>query len=264
MNRAVWIVGLMAVFLIGVAVGAGLTSDPWPLLAQAIVPGLVTLAAAFYGAKYAFDLQTAKSLREAEIAQVAAGNKAIFALIRKCNKLQNFEQQFLKQFRDDPTAFLQMPPLLELMKDDIAVDLDSLSFLLETKHRNLLGEISVGIAKYQSAIDAINARSRLHLAEAQPAIERAKIIEGGEYTLQQIVAALGPRLYATLTQATNQVFDHTARTLVFLEDVSKKLTAALKETFPERSIISFTSADVAQCEHNNRLQGDGPAAPGRA
>jgi hypothetical protein len=250
MNRAALIVGLLAVFLIGVAVGAHLADDASPFLEQAIVPGFVTLAAAFFGAKYAFDLETAKAQREVVSTQIAAGNRVVFALIRKYNKLLNFESQFLSIFRGDPTAFLQMPPLLELMKDEIAIDLESISFLLETEHRNLLGELSVGVAKYQSAIDAINARSRLHLAEAQPAIEKAKLIEGGDYTFEEIKAALGPRLYVTLNQATTQVFEHTTETMVFLVNVSCKLTAALKEKFPGRSIISLVSAEGADFEHN--------------
>jgi hypothetical protein len=263
MNRVALIVGLLTVFLIGVAVGTHLTDDGRPLLEQAIAPGFVTLAAAFFGAKYAFDLETAKAQREVVGTQVAAGNRVIFALIRKYNKLLNFERQFLSAFRGDPTAFLQMPPLLELMKDDIAIDLESISFLLETEHRNLLGELSIGVAKYQSAIDAINARSRLHLAEAQPAIEKAKLIEGGDYTFGEIEAALGPRLYKTLNQATTQVFEHTTETMNFLVDVSRKLTAALKEEFPGLSIISLGSADVTDSEHNNRLQNDVPPASGR-
>jgi hypothetical protein len=264
MNRIALIVGLLAVFLLGVAAGAHLADDVRPFLQQAIVPGVVTLAAAFFGAKYAFDLETAKTQREVESAQIAAGNRVIFALIRKYNKLLNFESQFLSAFRSDSSAFLQMPPLLELMKDEIAIDIESISFLLETEHRNLLGELSVGVAKYQSAIDAINARSRLHLAEAQPAIEKAKLIEGGDYTFKEIEDALGPRLYATLNQATTQVFEHTKETMNFLVDVTGKLTAALMEEFPGRSIISLGTVDVADGEHNNRLQGDVPPASERA
>lgn len=263
MTRIALLVGLVTAFVLGVSVGTHLEADLSPLLEQALVPGLVTLAAAFFGAKYAFDLQAAKALRETESAQIAAGNKAIFALVRKYNQLLNFKHQFLERFRDDPTAFLQMPPLLELMKDDILVDFDSLSYLLETDQRNLLGELSVGVEKHQSAIGAINARSRLHITEAQPALEKAEIVEGGKYTFQQMETALGQRLHTTLRQATDQVFEHTTGTLLFLENVTRKLTAALREQFPGRSIIAM-GKDVAADEHNNRLQSDGPTPPGRA
>ena len=50
MNWVGRLLALAAVFVIGVAVGARLDSDPWPLLEQSFVPGLVTLAAAFFGA----------------------------------------------------------------------------------------------------------------------------------------------------------------------------------------------------------------------
>jgi hypothetical protein len=264
MKSAAVIVGLLLVFLIGIAVGAHLTDDVRSFVEQALVPGLATLAAAFFGAKYAFDLQNTEAKREVESAQIAAGNRVIFALIRKYNKLLNFDSQFLSHLRGDRTAFLQMPPLLELMKDEISIDLESISYLLETDHQNLLGELSVGIAKYQSAIDAINARSRLHLKEAQPAIEKSELVKGGDYSFANIECALGPRLSTTLKQATDQVFEHTRETIRFLADVSGKLTAALKDRFPGKPIIALASVADLKGEDNNGLRDDGPVSPGRA
>jgi len=77
--------------------------------------------AAFLGAKYAFSLQALKAEREVIESNVAAGNRAVFSFVRKYNKLNNIQTQFLEPYRGDPTAFIQMQPLLDLVKDDINI-----------------------------------------------------------------------------------------------------------------------------------------------
>ncbi len=250
------IIGGVLIFFVGVGVGIAIDEKSFNLIYTVILPGVVTLLAVFLGAKYAFQLQADKKEEELLRENVAAGNRAIFAIIRKFNKLKNFDVQFLESFKGDPTAFLQMPPLLDLVKDDINLDIDSISFLLETKFKNLLGEISTGLGKYQSAIDAINARSRLHIAHVQPLLERAGIVEGGNYSMGDIEKALGQRLFVTIKQATNQVFEHTIESLNFIEEISNKLTKALKEVFPGKEIIALGKAEDVNTEHNNILKKD--------
>ena len=227
------------VFFIGFAVGGVLDGKSFDTVYTVILPAVTTLLAAYLGAKYAFKLQAMKNIEELASSNVAAGNRAVFSLIRTFNRLKNIETQFIEPYKHDKAAFLQMPPVLGLIRDDISLDFDSISFLLETKHRNLLGEITVGFAKYQSAIDAINERSKLHINQVQPLLEKADFIEGQNYSFEHIEAALGKRLYITIKQSTDQVFEHTTDTLRFIEEVSGKLTKALQETFPGREIISL-------------------------
>ena len=106
-----------------------------------------------------------------------------------------------------------MPPTHDLEKDDITIDLSGLAYSLETAYANLLGELAIAIAKYRSAIDAMNLRSALHRGDVQLNLERAGLIEDKPSTLAEIRGALGERLFITLTQATDQAIDAVPKAL---------------------------------------------------
>lgn len=243
MKRGVQI-GLVAL-AVGVAFGVGALTGAasFEMLYALAIPALATLAAAFFGARYAFTLQNQRSEEESERAKVAAANRAIFSLSRKYNRLRNFHDQFIAPHEGNEAAFLTMLPAVELMKDDILFDIDGISFLLETEHRNLLGEVTISVAKYQTAIDAINLRSRLHLNEAQPLLEQAGVIEGGQYAFGEIRRALGERLFTSLRQSTEQLISATGEALQSLERSADDLTRAFRDEFPNRGIIELARAE---------------------
>ncbi len=135
------------------------------------------------------------------------------------------------------TSFLEMVPTLPQGSDNISIDLDSLSFLLDTNNVNLIGEISVEQARYEAVISAINDRSVVHLKEAQPALETSKIKNGGRHTLNEIEKALGVRLFCTLQKSTEQVITHVDKTILSLKLIADKLNGALKEQFSKEKII---------------------------
>ncbi len=225
--------------LSGIVIGISIREMSFNAFCTIVLPALAALGAAFGGAKYAFELHVKKQEKELINRNLGSGNKAIFSLVMKYNKLTNFDAQILKHFEGSPKAFLEMPPVLDLTKNEVILDIDSISFLLETKYMNLLAEISIAVAKYDSAIDAINSRSRFHINIIQPALEEAGIIEHKNYNKDDIEKALGPRLYTTIIQSTQQVSDHTKETIIFLEQITNQLTNALKELFPGRNIISL-------------------------
>lgn len=102
-----------------------------------------------------------------------------------------------------------------------------------------MGEIAVEEERYQSAVDVINERSRFHRQEVQPVLDRAGVVQGGNYTFAQIEAALGNLLYVTIRQVTDQVIDHVDSTVVSLKAAADKLRASLKKPYPNEIIIGF-------------------------
>ena len=221
----------------GVMLGKYIDSGIIVSVPEFILPALSTLAAAFLGAWYAFSLQDNKNRRETEDRRIAALNLAIFALGRKQNKLHNIQDQIVSRWKEHPARFLLMPPTHDLEKDDIAIDLTGLAYLLETAHANLLGELTIAVAKYRSALDALNLRSALHKGEVQLKLESAGLIEDKPATLAEIRSALGERLYITLSQATDQVIDAVPKALAEVTQISDQLTLAGRSTFPPKRII---------------------------
>jgi len=209
------------------------------ILLQPALSALATLVAAFSGARYAFHLQGKAQARRTVEDRVAAGNRAIFVLIRQFNTLKTFQIQIIDPVRDDPRAFLNMRASFPFSYESLTVDLDSLSFLLETNHRQVLGELFIEEERFRSAIQAINERSRIHLNICQPLLERVGVVEGGEYTAEQIRAALGHRLVLQLKRTTDAVVQHVDRTVESSLTMGEKLYTVQESLFPKHSIIRF-------------------------
>ncbi len=227
-------------FILGATAGWIAQGRFLSILFTSYVPALATLLAAYFGAKYAFDFQRNKEIENTKRKNIVNGNVVIFNILRMINNLLNFQKQIIDPVRRKPSAFLEMSPTTQLPKEDISIDLNSIYYILETEDRNLLGEISVELSKYQKALDAINERSIIHIHEVQPTLEKAAIVQGGDYHPEQIEAALGNRLYVTMHEATKQVIEHVDNTLLSLQRVGSKLTQSLKKQFPGETIISIS------------------------
>jgi hypothetical protein len=238
MNNANTITSSGAAFILGT--GAGWIADGKHLdyLFSNYIPAVVTLLAAFYGAKFAFDFQRRKEEDEQKAKKIVSGNLAIFKLITMINSLLSYQRQIIEPVRGKPTTFLEMSPTLQQIKDHVSIDLDSLTFLFSTDDQNLIGELSVEEARYEAAIAAINERSRVHRNELQPTLDASGIQNGGTYYQADIQNALGERLFHTIVQSTEQVISHVDSTILSLKEVADKLSMALKKQFPNERIIS--------------------------
>ena len=155
------------------------------------------------------------------------------------NILFVYRRQFIEPLRGKSTAFLEIQPSLYLLEDNINFNVENLFFLLKSDSINFVGELMVEKSRFQSALDAINERSRVHRFEVQPTLEKAGFMQGGNYTVEQIEAILGSRLYHTIKSSTDQVITHVDETIISLKSAGDKLSNLLKGIFPGERIISF-------------------------
>jgi hypothetical protein len=227
-------------FILGAAAGWIAQGRFLNIFFTSYVPALATLLAAYFGAKYAFDFQRNKEIEDTKRKNIVSGNVVIFNLTQMLNSLLSYQKQIIDPVRKKPSAFIEMSPTTQLSKADISINLDSIYYILETENKNLLGEISVEISRYQRALDAINERSLIHIHEVQPTLEKAGIIHGGDYRPEQVISALGNRLYVTMQDSTAQVIEHVDSTISSLQEVGGKLTQTLKKQFPGESIIGIS------------------------
>ncbi len=228
------------IFLLGIAVGWIIEGKHLTLIFSAYLPALATLFAAYLGAKYAFDLHLNKERIEIQNRNIVNGNLAIFDISRMINSLLAYQRQIIDPIRNKPSAFLEMRPTLFLPKEDLTIKFNDLSFLLELEDHNFLGELSVAEQKYEKALDAINARSSMHLHEVQPRLEMSGIKEGGDYRLEDIESALGNKLFVTIKQSTSEVIAHVDETINYFEEIGKKLSDLLKKHFPAKKVFSIS------------------------
>jgi len=206
-------------------------------LVEPVLTALVTLVAAFAGSWYAFRLSDNSRARQTVDEQVAAINRAQFILIRQWNLLRNFQAQTVDPYRNDPARLINMRPRLPVGGTPARIDVDSLSFLLETTDRELVFRLLIEQERFETAIQAINERSRLHIEEVQPRLVAGSILERSEYSEGQVEAAVGSHLLLLLRRATDAVIEQVELTLVSTQAMATEFHLAMKSRFPDRSII---------------------------
>jgi hypothetical protein len=208
----------------------------WQLV-EILVNGLVTLVAAFAGAWYAFRLTDRERERQTTREQVAAVYRAQFVLIQQLNALKLIQGQTINPVREHPDRFIAMRPLLPVGGPSPRLDPDSLSFLLETDDRELPFRILVEQQRFDTAVQALNERSRLHLDVLQPRLAAAGIREGGEYLRTELVGALGDDLALPLQRATDDAIEHVDKTIESCSALVATVYQAMKARFPGHRFI---------------------------
>lgn len=212
-------------------------------LCQTLLDAIVTLAAAFSGAICAFWLNDNAKARETEQQQVAAVNRAIFALVQQFNTLKVIQRQIIEPSRNDKAKFINMQPSLPITTQPPTMNFDELSFLLETEERNFLMEMMVEKERFETALQAMNERSRLHLEVLQPKMAAAEIVEGGDYTVNYITGVLGESFTFHIQRATEVAITRIDETIASNQDFTNRFHAAMKRLFPQHSIVFFEPKD---------------------
>ena len=237
----------VALVLIGIAIGTVMESDLSGGVMSDFLTVSATLFSAFLGAWTAFELQNRKAERDVKNAQIAALNRALFSLTLQINKLRNVENQVVQPIKHTEMAFVTMQAIHALEKDEIPLDLNTISFILETPSRNLLAGVALAHASFRSAIDAINFRSQIHISSFQPLLEKAGIRSEQVFTIEDPEKFLGSKLYITLRRATDDLVHSTEAAVKKLEAASAALSEFGKQTFgPGRIIVNIVSANEPQ------------------
>jgi hypothetical protein len=225
---------LIALFIVGL-----LLSDSPIIFVKDYLPSFATLLSAFFGAWAAFALQLSRESKKEKENNLAAGNRAMFLFSRFVNELVVLKRDEIDPVKKDPAYFLSMKPLITPRYDDMRFNINQLVFLLKNGEGDLLGKIITEESRFHQAITAIYHRSQIHFLEVQPTLERAKIIQGGNYTIEELKAALGERIFNTIVQATDDAIRHVEETIKSLKEVSTELNKALKRIFPKEKILNF-------------------------
>jgi hypothetical protein len=229
-------------FLLGVGAGLLIKGNDWTNFLTSYIPALATLVAAFYGAKFAFEFQNNKELVIEKKHNVAAANTAIFTFSRMANLLFEYRREFINPVRENKAYFIELRPTLNFEKEFIELNIQPLYFLLETEYRNLLSEVAIETERYRVTIDVINLRSKIHIEELQPLLEKAGFESGKEKILSsdELEQILGNRLFHTIKESTENVIYHVDSTIKSMEELSKKIKTSMNNIYPNETIISFT------------------------
>lgn len=231
-------------FLIGSLVGvfsSSLISDK-----SLFLPAIATLAAAFIGAWAAYKLQDNKNKRDCEALCISNANNVLFALYERIKALKVVQHQLINPQRDLPFKMISMLPTLNLSYPDSEFNIESLMFMLETKHKQLILDLQTEKECFKVAFNVIKFRSEIHFHHVQPAMESGGIQEGGEYTRQELINAIGERIFSQLERATDDLIENVDKSVESGEKIKVRLVKALKELFPNKTIMNFEINEVQE------------------
>ena len=138
-----------------------------------VLTGVSTLI----GALYAFRLTERKERNEEYAKQIHALKKAIFTLGRQLNAVQSIRNEIAPYKTPEKRLFgcrAAMPPDYS----DLRVDLESLSFLLDSANPDLLFRLSVEQDGFDVTMRAISLRAQYYVDQFQPAWVASGIMPG--------------------------------------------------------------------------------------
>ena len=204
-----------------------------------IIAPLATLLAAFFGAKFAFQLQTEKQEKDRIYDEVKYGNKAIFEIIRTYNKFVSIRNQFIDPQRNNPLRHYFILPITGVDAHVTNIDFDSLAFLINTKDPDILNKLSAFQQEANSTIEVINQRSKMHFDVIQHAVEIAEKTHGSRLSEQQIDAEVGNRYKTVIKSSTDIMVECVDSVIALSEEHVKNLSELLKSTYKGHTIIKM-------------------------
>lgn len=207
--------------------------------AEILFTSLATLAAAYFGAKFAFRLQSDKDMRASDAADVKSANSVIFELARTFNKFIAIKKQFIDEHRSKAERHLMIMPVAGMSWEPPRFNYDSISFLFKSSDPNLLGTLSLVEQEIASTLDVIKQRSTMHVEVLQPTIERLSQQVGEQVSLRQVEDALGQRHATTLRMSTTFMVDGVDNVLAGCKEHIEKIKAETQRLYPGHTVLGM-------------------------
>lgn len=230
---------------------------------EILIPALATLVAAFAGVWYANKRRDIAEEKKKRANEATSGNLAIFTIQRQWNVLKNIQLYEIATVRPfypfpkiepalrsiqleetgkvmlDPARFLTWIPHVSAGYEGLRFDFYSLSFFLETKHVNCLGDLAVAEDRFHTIMRSLEIRTKLHTEKAQPILEQKGIKAVTDVPIATLENALGVMLTAQLKELTDNIIGNVDDAVIYLENTSDELHSALKELYPGKKLINF-------------------------
>ena len=179
-----------------------------PFTADAVMNGASTLIGAFLGAMLAFAFQIYLNYKLERNSSLMAAHRMMFCLLQQINTLILIQRDFIYPHLTDIGRFISIPAVHEFDAKRDVFDFATFSFMLNTsKSRAIMYELYLAQESYVEALNVLNARSKMHRDEVQSKLAAAGIRNGGEVIFKDIKDALGPYVFPSITNTTDQLIE---------------------------------------------------------
>ncbi|MBB6241264.1 hypothetical protein [Rhodanobacter sp. MP1X3] len=246
--------GLLVVLIVAIATAAcvlvvGATAKD---VAGWLIPLVGTYVGAAYGASYAFKLQQGKEAAAADRAKVDALNRALMVMCLQYNEVAATWAKMRSFDRGELPRMIGLPAY-QAPQFDYRQHVVDLAFLMRFDNAQLILEISIEQGRFDACLDSMQLRSKYFVKTVEPLIEqyglRSKLLSE-----QLVFTAFGERIYQTLRNNTNSLYEHFATTEVSLFETIEKLHRTAKQFFPREKFFKVGRVNF-MAEPTNGLEG---------
>jgi hypothetical protein len=202
-----------------------------------IVAILATLVASFAGAWAAFLLESQRRQREERSKNIGAASRAIYTIFNLWNTLEQFRKEVLEPYRGKPDAWLNMAAHPAIATGDHRFEAGELQFLLQGPHAQVYAALFLEEQRYKLAIALIRERSNIVLNEVFPRMAAAGFTVGRSAPQEEVERALGIDVVHKLKEITSALYNNVDKDLVSLKAQHDALRAAIKQLYPEQTVL---------------------------
>ncbi|GAB3366939.1 hypothetical protein GCM10027431_09720 [Lysobacter rhizosphaerae] len=204
-----------------------------------LINPIATLIASFGGAWAAFKLQSVDKARDVRRTNIVAANRALLTMMQQANTLKLIQIEQIDPHRESRGRHFSIRATLPHELDTFRFDFKSLDFLDGPHEQQLLFELSVEERRFIETLRAINARSELLLTEVDPKLNAAGFLDGGSYSGDELMGALGQPLCSKLKRLTDDVVFHVDKTNESIIGLKGKFRSLAKARYPSAKFVDF-------------------------
>lgn len=210
----------------------------WGKFAEIVATSIATLAAAYFGAKFAFDMQVNRENKKRIAENIESANMAVFTIRRFRDLFRSLLEATQKPEHKFDDHYLVMKPFSSFDFERPSFAFERLAFLLNS-NENLLFKLAALQNSLSATLDLVKRRSDLHYTEIQPAMEAlqsALSIEHVPDNFPELLAEkIGPRLDAVMESVTKQMISGFQEDIEFCTDLANEISKAVVEIYPKNA-----------------------------
>jgi len=196
--------------------------------------------AAALGAAIVFSLERYRANRRERRRHLAAGNRALFALLAQRTLLEKVLGGPLQRLRGDEYRWAKALPAIGTSYQP-ALDVDSLMFTVDGGDHQLLYDLVVGEMGFARIPRLLQQRALAYeQLDRVVTASNVALAEAGQPPLgvDQLRVAIGQSLVEQLAELTTSLYEAVDQTLEWNRKNADHLRAYLQRTFPRRRIVS--------------------------
>jgi hypothetical protein len=204
---------------------------------RSVLPALIqTILATFFGATFAFKLNSLKESKKLQEDQLNALRIALFILAQQENALRLVWRDFSK-WEKRPDRIFNMKPMKLPEWGNLKQDYSSLAFLLNDDPQLLL-DLTIEDQRFSQAMNTVTMMSEFFVNELHPTLA-AKGLHKQETTIQQANELIGPVLFGKAKLYTDQVLSHIPASVASIPAVAARVFTTGKRRFPHEKFLKI-------------------------